>query len=112
MDAIIVLFVLRAAEGQGSDVSGRRPKPIGPGEVARAFAGSPETVRRRLRRLVDAGICQRSGSGYVVPPTVVEDVLLPRMAGPSQLNLRRLFRQVAAVSAEDEREHGTASAVV
>ena len=111
MDAIIVLFLLRAAEGQGSDVQGRMPSPIRPSEVARAFAGSPETVRRRLRRLVDAGICQRSGPGYVVPPAVVEEVLLPRMAGPSQLNLRRLFRQIAAVSAE-ELDHDAASAVV
>jgi len=99
LDAIIVLALVRATSAQR--VGCPKPPPgVGPGEIARAFAASPETVRRRLGRLVRSGVCLRVGRGYVVPSTVVDTVLLPRMAGAAELNLRRLFRQVADVSTE------------
>lgn len=116
MDAVIVLLLLRAHAGcWGSDGDAasfpRAALPIGPGEIARKFAGSPETVRRRLIRLTEAGLCERVGRGYVVPQYTVEQVVLPRMAAPSQMNLRRLLRQVAAladVPAAPTAEHARA----
>lgn len=98
LDAIIVLLLLRTGEAEDD--------PIGPAQIARALFASPETVRRRLGRLVEAGLCQRVKRGYLVPTEVVRDVLLPKMSGPSELNLRRLFRQIAAVSVGIEHDRG------
>lgn len=111
VDAVIVLFLLRACDGPGSDVGERTPCPVGPAAVARALRGAPETMRRRLRGLVDAGICRYIEGGYVIPPDVIEGLLLPRMAAPSELNLRRLFRQIAALSPV-EHDHGWARSAV
>jgi len=103
LDAIIVLFLLRTADEPRSGEVGL-PVSIGPGEIARAFAGSPETVRRRLARLVRRGVCLRVGRGYAVPREVIDTVLLPRMARAAELNLRRLFRQVAAILRESQQD--------
>lgn len=111
MDAIVVLFLLRASDWPGSDAGGRTPYRVGPAAVARALGGAPETVRRRLLRLVDAGICGHVGGGYALPRDVIEGLLLPRMAAPGQLNLRRLFRQIATLSPV-ERDPGLARGAV
>lgn len=109
IDAVIVLFLLQAGVWPGSDVAGT-PYPVGPAAVARALRAAPETMRRRLRGLVDAGICRYIEGGYVIPANVIEGLLLPRMAAPSQLNLRRLFRQIAALSATEGQERIVAAA--
>jgi DNA-binding Lrp family transcriptional regulator len=91
MEAMIVLALLE----DGGDGASRAPRR--PSAIARSFGSSAETVRRRLNRLVDSGLCRRAGPGYVIPQEVIDATLLPALAEASEMNLRRLYRQLAAL---------------
>ncbi|MBL8553861.1 MAG: hypothetical protein JNL41_06245 [Phenylobacterium sp.] len=103
-DALILLCVLRmdfddpgdedatAAEGEGA-------QPLRPGRVARLLGLSPETVRRRFHGLSRCGICSLQDGGLMLRRDVMAETVMPQLAAPSEMNLRRVFRALARVGA-------------
>lgn len=99
MDAVIVLCLLRRG-GEDSDAAAAGGVRLaGPAQIARELGFSSETVRRRLQRMVDKDLCRRDPDGFLVPLPVIRGDMLRRLAEPSELNLRRLFRRLAEVGA-------------
>lgn len=98
MDAVIVLSLLRRSHDEASGGAGSL-RLSGPVRIARELRFSAETVRRRLQRMVDKGLCGRDDDGFYMPLDVIYGPIRSQLAEPSKLNLRRFFRRFAEVGA-------------
>jgi DNA-binding transcriptional ArsR family regulator len=72
--------------------------------VAKDLGLSYETVRRHVKRLLDAGVCHRGGDGLIVPAEVTAR---PEFVRAGQRNYENLQRLVRALDAS-----GTLSALI
>lgn len=102
IDAVIFLSLLsRNRDAQPRPGVGRVHLGV-PAQIARAFQFSPETVRRRLQRMTDRQICSKEpDGGFVASVHAISGPLRDRLAEPSALNLRRLYRRLSEVGAID-----------
>lgn len=101
IDAVLLLCLLRP-HGEGAGEAGGALNSVGlgaPTRIAAEFGYSAETVRRRLQRMVDKGLCRRAPEGFFAPLGALQDAMLSHLAQPSELNLRRLFRRLAELGA-------------
>ncbi|PZQ59418.1 MAG: hypothetical protein DI570_16220 [Phenylobacterium zucineum] len=74
-------------------------EPVGASHLAHCLRLDRETVRRRLAAMVEAGLCERQGDGYIVP---LRRMIVPAMVEvmtANDANLRRLYRNLARVGA-------------
>jgi DNA-binding transcriptional ArsR family regulator len=90
-------------EGNVSD-SLRRPVRVS--TISERLGIPPETVRRHIARIVQAGICQRLEDGYIVPARAISREGFVEFMIDNQTNLQRLFQGLAehGVLAMWERE--------
>lgn len=109
MDAVLLLCLLRGG-GEAPDAAYVAPgggRVAAPARIAAEMGFSAETVRRRLQRMVEKGLCRRDPEGFVAPLPVIRDAMLIHLAQPSELNLRRLFRRLAELGAVGIERSGT-----
>lgn len=96
IDAVLLLCLLRRRQGEAGMVEAGANIRLGsPAQIARELGYSSETVRRRLQRMADTGLCRRDAEGFVAPLDAIRVHLQRRLAEPSELNLRRLYRRLS-----------------
>lgn len=95
LSAAEVEEVLRA----GRTASGAR-RPVRVAHVARRLGVPYETTRRHVSWLLEHGICERIGSGVVTSEGFLQRPALHARARDNHANIRRMFRQLAALGAE------------
>lgn len=64
--------------------------------VAARLKLSHESVRRRMNRLAEAGLCVRSRRGFIVPAEVLERGPLHDLFRQNRIDMARMFRTLAA----------------
>lgn len=71
-------------------------RPVSIRAIATSLGMPFETVRRRVQRLVELGLCRKVRGGYIVPAETLEgpDAEVALLGNIS--NLRRLFRRLEA----------------
>ena len=81
-------------------------KPVRNTTLARRLGIPQETVRRHIRRLLDADQCERNGDGYVVPARILARPPFVQFMLDNQSHLHRLYAALAdfGVLTEWERE--------
>ncbi len=62
--------------------------------VAKDLGLSYETVRRHVKRLLDAGLCERDTQGLVIPDAVFERSDFQRAISRNQENVQGLLRRL------------------
>lgn len=67
--------------------------------VAKDLGLSYETVRRHVKRLLDAGVCQRGGDGLIVPAEVTSRPDFLRAGTRNYENVQRLVRSLESAGA-------------
>lgn len=99
IDAVLLLCLLRRRQGEARAEAGASIRLGSPAQIARELGYSSETVRRRLQRMADTGLCRRDAEGFVAPLDAIRVHLQRRLAEPSELNLRRLYRRLSELGA-------------
>lgn len=100
IDAVLLLCLLRRRRGEARLVDAGASIPLGsPAHIARELGFSSETVRRRLQRMADKGLCRRDADGFAAPLDAIQGQLQHRLAESSALNLRRLYRRLSELGA-------------
>jgi biotin operon repressor len=69
-------------------------KPVSGGALAASLRIPAETVRRKVKALIEAGYIRRERGGLVAPPEALRRPEIARVMRANYLNLRRLFRQL------------------
>ncbi len=93
----------------GSDEDGMEtacPKPVSGGALAAMLGIPAETVRRKVKTLIEDGYLVRVNGGLTVPAEVLARPEISRLVRANYLNLRRLFRQLRRVGVDMGRESG------
>lgn len=67
--------------------------------VAKELGLSYETVRRHVKRLLDAGVCERGGEGLIVPAEITTRPDFLRAGARNYENVQRLVRALEASGA-------------
>lgn len=100
IDAVLLLCLLRRRQDEAQMAGAGASIRLGsPAQIARELGYSSETVRRRLQRMADNGLCRRDAEGFVAPLDAIQVQLQRRLAEPSGLNLRRLYRRLSELGA-------------
>lgn len=100
IDAVLLLCLLRRRQDEARKAKAGASIRLGsPAQIARELGYSSETVRRRLQHMVDKGLCQRDAEGFAAPLDVIQGHLTTRLAEPTALNLRRLYRRLSELGA-------------
>ncbi len=82
------------------------PKPVSGGALAAMLGIPAETVRRKVKTLIEDGYLVRVNGGLTVPAEVLARPEISRLVRANYLNLRRLFRQLRRVGVDMGRESG------
>ena len=69
-------------------------RPISGGALAASLNLPAETVRRKIKALIEAGYLQRLNGGLVAPSDALDRPEVVRLMRVNYLNLRRLFGQL------------------
>lgn len=69
-------------------------KPVSGGALAVSLSIPAETVRRKVKALIEAGYIRRERGGLVAPQEALRRPEIARVMRANYLNLRRLFRQL------------------
>lgn len=69
-------------------------QPISGGAVAASLRIPTETVRRKVKALIDAGYLRRESGGLVAPPEALRRPEIVRVMRANYIGLRRLYRQL------------------
>lgn len=77
-----------------------RQRPVSGGALAAMLGIPAETVRRKVKTLIEEGYLVRVRGGLTVPPDVLARPEISRIVRANYLNLRRLFRQMRKISVE------------
>ncbi len=81
-----------AADGFVPD---RLRRPVRPAHLAERLGIPQETVRRHLKRLLEADQCERNKNGYVVPARILSRAPFVRFMQDNQSHLHRLYAGLA-----------------
>ncbi|MDB5447714.1 MAG: hypothetical protein JWQ97_3031 [Phenylobacterium sp.] len=74
--------------------------PVRVAELSRRIGAPYETTRRHVGRLVEQGFCKRAGGGLLVDSEALHQPTLFAITSENFVNVRRMFRQAAALGAE------------
>jgi DNA-binding Lrp family transcriptional regulator len=86
----------------------RTPAPVA--QLARRLGIPYETARRRVGSLVEQGFCRRERGGVLLASAYRESAAVQCMTSDNLINVRRMFRQVAAVLAGEGEASAEAAA--
>ena len=75
-------------------------RPVRVAELSRRVGAPYETTRRHVGRLLEQGFCKRAGGGLLVASETFHQPTLYAITVENFVNVRRLFRQTAALGAE------------
>lgn len=82
---------LASRQSRNPHISG---KPISGGALALSLHIPAETVRRKVKALIEAGYLRRERGGLVAPPEALRRPEIVRVMRANYQSLRRLFRQL------------------
>lgn len=88
-----------------SFVADDKREPVRAAALSERLGIAPETVRRRLTRLVKEGRCERIGDGYLVTSKVMARDKLVRFVLDNQSHLHRLYAALADLGVLAHWEH-------
>jgi hypothetical protein len=81
--------------GEGGDVDSfvpdERRTPVTVAQLGARLGVPGETIRRHVRRLGEAGLCRRTGGGYIVPAEALAQPVVMGFAARNLMNLHRMF---------------------
>lgn len=80
--------------------------PVCVAELARRLCTPYETTRRRVGWLVEQGFCVRERGGVLLAPSYRERQDVQASTADNLVNVRRMFRQVAALAASEPAASG------
>lgn len=80
--------------------------PMSVARLARRLATPYETARRRIGWLVDQGFCLRDRGGVLLAPAYRDSPVAQSVAMDNLVNVRRMFRQIAALTAGEGEASG------
>jgi DNA-binding Lrp family transcriptional regulator len=78
-------------------------RPISVARLAESLGFPYETMRRRVRRLIDSGVCIQVGGGLIVPGAVLEQPTAARAALAHVGHVRKFMRDLHAAGFEAQR---------
>jgi DNA-binding transcriptional ArsR family regulator len=83
------------AGGEGGEaesfVPDERRTPVSVADLGARLGVPAETIRRHVRRLVEAGLARRMADGYIVPAEALAQPVVMGFAARNLMNLHRLF---------------------
>jgi DNA-binding Lrp family transcriptional regulator len=104
------------AGGEGADadsfVPDERRTPVSVAQLGARLGVPGETIRRHVRRLGEAGLCQRVGGGYIVPAEALAQPVVMGFAARNLMNLHRMFASLGeygVLAAWEVTGHGRAA---
>lgn len=90
----LVFLAVVKANAILAPTAGATCRPISGGALSASLRIPAETVRRKVKALIEAGYLRRERGGLVAPPEALQRPEIARVMRANYVNLKRLFRQL------------------